>query len=170
MKNTLIVSAIASFALIAGAFAQTQSPAAAPQDTVVTAPESTAPPPPAKAPKSKAQKSTATKAKAKVNAGYPFRGKLKAFDKDALTFTVAGKDKDRVVHITSQTRFIKDGKPATLSDAIIGGEVAGTVRKVKDGKEEAVSVRFGPAPKAGKSAEKSVPKKAPSKPGQAETQ
>ena len=162
MKITHIVSALASLALMAGALGQPQSPAAAPPDTVVAAPE-TAAPPPAKAPKAPAKKGKT------ANAGYPFRGKLKVFDKDALTFTVAGKEKDRVIRITSQTRFFKDGKPATLSDAIIDGEVAGTVRKGADGKEEAVSVRFGAAPKAEKPAGKSASKKEATEPAQPET-
>lgn len=164
MKITHIVSALASFSLMAGAFGQTQSPAAVPSDTVIAAPETTAPPPPAKAPKAPAKKGKTS------NASYPFRGKLKVFDKDAMTFTVAGKDKDRVFRITSQTRFFKDGKPATLSDAIIDGEVAGTVRKGVDGKEEAISVRFGAAPKAEKPAGKGTSKKDAAKPAQPESQ
>lgn len=161
MRITHIVSMFASVTLMAVAFGQNQSPAAAPGDTVVAAPETTAPPP-AKA------KAPAKKQKA-GNSSYPFRGKLKVFDKDAMTFTVAGKDKDRVIRITSQTRFAKDGKPATLSDAVIDGEVAGTVRKGVDGKEEAVSVRFGAAPKAEKPTGKSAPKKETTKPAQPET-
>ncbi len=151
MKITLIVSAIASLTLITNSLAQAQSPAATPPDTIVTAPEATVPPP-AKMPKVKAEKGTTTKARA--NASYPFRGRLKALDKDALTFTIAGKDKDRVFRITSQTRFTKDGKPATLSDAVLDGEIAGSARKAAEGKEEAVSVRFGPATKAGQPAGK----------------
>jgi hypothetical protein len=100
--------------------------------------------PPAPEAKTKAEKKEP--AKAKKPAAFPFRGTLKAVDKDALTLTLAGKEKDRVIHITSQTRFTKDGKPATLGDAILDGEVAGSARKTDDGRTEAVSVRFGPAP------------------------
>lgn len=96
------------------------------------------------------------KAPARKPATFPFRGTLKAVDRDAMTLTLAGKEKDRVIHITSQTRFTKDGKPAVLGDGVPGEEVAGSARKEADGRTVAVSVRFGPAPgkapKAGKGA------------------
>lgn len=115
------------------------------------APATAAPP----VPETKAKVEKRTPAGARKPATFPFRGTLKAVDKDAMTLTLAGKEKDRVIHITSQTRFIRDGKPATLNDAILDGEVAGSARKTDDGRTEAVSVRFGPAPgKSSKPAKK----------------
>lgn len=81
------------------------------------------------------------------NAGYPFRGRLKAVDLTAKTLTLAGREKDRVFHVTTETKFTKDGKPATLADGAKVEEVAGYARTGKDGRAEAVTVRFGPAPR-----------------------
>ena len=77
--------------------------------------------------------------------GMPFAGKLGVVDKVDKTITVKGKEKDRVFHITSKTRIMKAGKPATLEDGVVGEEVAGFAREV-EGKLEAASVRFGPRP------------------------
>ena len=77
--------------------------------------------------------------------GLPFNGKLGAVDKVAKTITIKGKEKDRVFHITSKTRIMKAGKPATLEDGVVGEEVAGFAHEV-EGKMEAASVRFGPRP------------------------
>ncbi len=127
MKSLLITTLAA--ALVFGATTWAQN-----------APRENAPP---KSPPSAAEKSTP----ARKPAAYPFRGTLKAVDRDAMTLILAGKDKDRVIRITSQTRFTREGKPATLEDALLNGQVAGTVRKSADGRsEEAVTVRFGPAP------------------------
>jgi len=112
-------------------------------------------PAPAPAPAPKAPKAQAEKAPAKKPATFPFRGTLKAVDKDAMTLTLAGKQKDRVIHITSQTRFTKDGKPAVLGDGVVGEEVAGSARKTEDGRTVAVSVRFGQAPQKSGAAAKS---------------
>jgi len=78
--------------------------------------------------------------------GMPFTGKLGAVDKVAKTITIKGKEKDRVFHVTSQTRIVKGGKPATLEDGVVGEEVAGFARESAEGKLEAGSVRFGPRP------------------------
>ena len=78
--------------------------------------------------------------------GMPFNGKLSAVDKVAKTITIKGKEKERVFHITSQTRIIKAGKPATLEDGVVGEEVGGFAREAAEGKLEAASVRFGPRP------------------------
>lgn len=117
------------------------------------APSSLAPTSAPKTPKVQAEK-----APAKKPTTFPFRGTLKAVDRDGMTLTLAGKEKDRVIHVTSQTRFTKDGKPAVLGDGVVGEEVAGAARKTEDGRTEAVSVRFGPAPQKEGSAAKSSKK------------
>lgn len=108
------------------------------------------------------------KAPARKPATFPFRGTLKAVDRDAMTLTLAGKEKDRVIHITSQTRFTKGGKPAVLADGVPGEEVAGSARKEADGRTVAVTVRFGPPPgkmpKADKSTKTPESEKRPSAP------
>lgn len=111
------------------------------------------------APKARAGAEQKAPSTAKKPAAFPFRGKLKAVDKVAMTLILAGKGKDRVIHISPRTRFTKDGKPATLDDAILDGEVAGSARKTDEGRTEALSVRFGPAPaKPQKSAKTPRPK------------
>jgi hypothetical protein len=73
----------------------------------------------------------------------PFRGTVKAIDSTAMTITVA----TRTFQITSQTTITKDGKPALLSDAAVGDNVTGSVKRGKDGKFTAVKLNFGlPAP------------------------
>jgi hypothetical protein len=70
----------------------------------------------------------------------PFHGKLKAVDNTAKTISV-GKE---TIQITSETRITKTGKPATLEDAVVGGEVAGAYRKDAEGNLNALSLRIGP--------------------------
>jgi hypothetical protein len=72
----------------------------------------------------------------------PFNGKLKSVDESAKTLTIA----NRTFQTTSETKFIKDGKPATLEDGVVGEIVGGAYRKADDGKLVATSVRFGAKP------------------------
>src|SRR5262245_15867431 len=74
----------------------------------------------------------------------PFHGKLEGMDKVEKTITVKAKEKDRTwtIQVTSHTKLSKEGKPATLADAVVGEDVAGSAREVSAGKYEAVSVRF----------------------------
>ena len=102
-----------------------------------------------------AEKAAPAEASAKEKRpNHPFRGKLSAVDKSAMTISLEGKEKPRTIRITAQTRIAKAGKPATLADAIIGDEVAGQVVKTAEGHEEALSLRLGakpePEPKAKK--------------------
>jgi hypothetical protein len=75
---------------------------------------------------------------------YPIRGKLKAVDTAASTFTLSGSDKDRVFKTTTQTEIIRQGKAATLAEAVVGEEVGGLVERQSDGSVVALKVRFGP--------------------------
>ncbi len=86
--------------------------------------------------------------KGKRNDRIPFRGKINSVDKTAMILVLEGKEKKRTIKVTSQTRMTKAGKPATLNDAIAGEEVAGQSIKTTDGKEEAISVRFGEKPES----------------------
>lgn len=73
----------------------------------------------------------------------PFHGKLSAVDTTAKTITLQGKEKDRTFQVTSETRIIKQGKPATLEDAKVGDEVGGQAVKNGD-KAELRTLRIGP--------------------------
>ena len=72
----------------------------------------------------------------------PFRGKVGSVDKAAMTFTVG----ERTFQVSSETKIMKGGKPATLEDAAVGDEVGGSYKKTADGKLVALSVRFGAKP------------------------
>jgi hypothetical protein len=80
-----------------------------------------------------------TKQEKKPSAG-PFHAKLVAVDKTARTITV-GK---RTFLITSETKFNKSGKPATLEDGVIGEPVSGYVKPNEQGTLVATTVNFGP--------------------------
>jgi hypothetical protein len=84
----------------------------------------------------------------------PFHGKIAAVDRTALTLTLEGKEKKRVIHLTPDTRMLKAGKPATLADAVVGEEVGGQTAKTLDGREEAISLRFGPKPESNRKEKK----------------
>ena len=91
----------------------------------------------------------------------PFQGKISALDKIAMTITLEGKEKNRTISVTSKTKIMKAGKPATFDDARVGEEVAGQLRNT-DGKLEASSLRLGPKPEKAKP-EKTKPEKAAKK-------
>ena len=78
----------------------------------------------------------------------PFTGKLHEVDKKAKTITLLGKTKNRVFKIMPETKILRDGKPATLDQAVIGEEVGGQARKISDDNWETVSLRLGPKPES----------------------
>ena len=78
---------------------------------------------------------------------FPFHGKLESVDSAAMTFTLAGTT-PRVFSVTATTKIQKNGKAATLKDAVVGDDVGGYTEKSTDGKLRALSVRFGPKPEA----------------------
>jgi len=76
-----------------------------------------------------------------------FRGTLSKVDSVAKTITVENKTKgDRTFEITSETKIMKAGKPATLEDGVVGEPVSGSYAEV-DGKMVAKRVTFGSRPK-----------------------
>ena len=88
-------------------------------------------------------------AKPKKHDTLPFHGNLKAVDASAKTITVG----TLTLQITADTKIIKDGKSATLSDGVVGESVGGAYKKTADGKLDAVTVHFGAIPKKKTSAE-----------------
>jgi Domain of unknown function (DUF5666) len=93
-----------------------------------------------------AKPDTEKKEGAKKAVAGPFRGKLAAMDKTAKTLTV-GK---RSFQVTSETKILKAGKPATFEDGVVGEEVSGYVKPNEDGKLVATKVNFGPKVEAKK--------------------
>jgi hypothetical protein len=75
----------------------------------------------------------------KAPAVTPFNGKLKAVDQMAKTISVG----NRTIHITSETKIMRDDKPAVLSDSVVGDKVAGAFKTGEDGKLNATMIRFG---------------------------
>jgi hypothetical protein len=82
-----------------------------------------------------------------------FNGKLSAIDKNAQTLKVG----ERTFEINSETKITKAGKPATLSDGVVGEPVAGAYKKSEDGKMTATSIRFGAKPDSEKKKKKTSP-------------
>ena len=74
--------------------------------------------------------------------GVPFHGKVAAVDAQAMTLTVG----TMIIHVTADTKVIKNGQPATLADAVVGEQVGGAYLKADDGQLNATLVRFGPKP------------------------
>src|SRR5215469_16817160 len=75
----------------------------------------------------------------------PFHGKLEAVDDTAKTITVHA----HAIQVTSETIIKKDGKPAMLSEGVVGENVSGSIKRNPDGKFEALSIYFGQTAKAG---------------------
>lgn len=92
--------------------------------------------------KEKAEKSENA---AKKQGAYPFHGKVDAVDKTAKTIKVG----QRTFQITSETRIMKAGKPATFNDVAVGEEIGGSCHKTEAGKLVARMIRVGPKPAAG---------------------
>lgn len=69
----------------------------------------------------------------------PFHGSLDAVDKTAKTVKVG----ERTFQVTSETKITKTGKPATLDDAKVGEEVAGSYKQADGGRLELRSLRLG---------------------------
>jgi hypothetical protein len=73
---------------------------------------------------------------------YPFHGTIASVDFAGKTLALEGKKKNRIILITAETRFIKNGAKTTLEDAVSGGRITGTLRKNSSGQEEALTIRF----------------------------
>ena len=80
----------------------------------------------------------------KMNRSIPFHGKIASVDANARTFSIAGKEKTRVIKITDQTKITKQGVDAMMKDVVADEEVRGSYWKKEDGSLEARSVKLGP--------------------------
>ncbi|HWD91226.1 MAG TPA: hypothetical protein VG938_02645 [Verrucomicrobiae bacterium] len=102
----------------------------------------------------RAQTTNAVPKKAPLHRLLPFRGTIKAVDNTAKTISVG----TLTLQITSESKIIKTGKPATLQDAAAGDNVAGSYHKDPDGKMNVVSLRIGPKmPTAGSTTKTNAP-------------
>jgi len=103
----------------------------------------------------KPETSEAGAPKAKKNGAIPFHGKITAMDTTAMTVAIGS----RTFNITSETKIMKEGKPATISDITIGENITGQYKKVEGDKLDAAVIHIGGKADAGdgkkKKAEKS---------------
>jgi hypothetical protein len=97
----------------------------------------------------------------------PYHGKVASVDATAKTFTIKGKQKDRVFSLTDKTVITKDGAAADITAITAGEEVRGSATKSGDN-WEALKVTIGAAEKAGKTA-KGAKKEETTKPAETGT-
>jgi hypothetical protein len=86
------------------------------------------------------EKAPAIKPKVK---SYPFHGDLESVATDGRSLALRGKAKQRIILISADTRVFRDGLKASLKEGNSGERVTGTVFRNSEGKEEALTVRFG---------------------------
>ena len=124
------------------AFALGTTPAALAQDTKTAEPTASASPVEKMAPKKR---------------GTPYRGKIASVDSAAKSFTITTKKgESRVFKMNDETRYMKDGQPATMADVVADQNVRGQYLKMDDGTMMAKSVMLGAKPmkEGGKKARK----------------
>ena len=119
------------------------------------------------APAEKASEPTAAAEKSGPHAGtkLPYQGKVSAVDATAKTFSIKGKDKERVFVLTDTTKITKDGNPVEIGSIASGETVRGQAIKVGEN-WEAASVMLGEkvaAPKTKKTEMKAETKAEPKK-------
>jgi len=84
---------------------------------------------------------------ANASRAIPFRGKLASKTESSITVGT------RTFEITAETKLMKEGKPASLSEAVVGEPVGGSYLQ-QDDKLVAKTVRFGPKTEAEKKSKK----------------
>lgn len=72
----------------------------------------------------------------------PFAGTLTAADTRAKTITVRGPRGSDVLAVGPETKFSRNGRPASLTDAIVGSSVRGTAKVTSGPRALAVSVEI----------------------------
>ena len=88
------------------------------------------------------------KEKGTTRSGVPFRGLVGSVDSSAQTVTLSGKKKERVLHVTEQTRLERGGKAVALADIKPGDYARGSVSKDAEGREVLLKASFGEPPAA----------------------
>jgi hypothetical protein len=79
-----------------------------------------------------------------------FYGTVTAVDTTANTFSIS----DQTYYVTSETQMQKNGKTATLADAVVGEPARGTYTADSSGKMDVTKVRFGKKSGGGKGGKK----------------
>lgn len=69
----------------------------------------------------------------------PFHGKVSAVDATAMTVTLA----KHTLTVTSETKIMKEGKPATFADITEGEKITGQYKKDAAGKLNATVIHIG---------------------------
>jgi hypothetical protein len=82
---------------------------------------------------------TDTNTAAADNKPLKFYGPVTAVDTNAMTFTVG----DQTFTVTGESQMTRNGKTATLADAVVGEPARGSYTKSADGKLDITKVRFG---------------------------
>jgi len=95
----------------------------------------------------------------------PYRGKVSSVDASAKTFSIKGREKERVFNITDSTKITREGTAADLAAIAAGEEVRGQAAKNGD-KWDAVSVMIGAKPASEKKEAKASAKAEDAKAGQ----
>jgi hypothetical protein len=94
-----------------------------------------------------------------VAAKVPYHGVVCAVNPDAKTFSLKGKDRERVFKVGGGTRILRDGAASDLSTLVLGEEVRGQALRGQ-GLWDAVSVLVGARAEAPVKAPKATVQKA----------
>lgn len=78
-------------------------------------------------------------ASAKKKGALPFHGKVSAVDTEAMTVTLTS----QTFKISSETKILKQGKPATLVDITVGEKITGQYKKDEAGTLNATVIHIG---------------------------
>lgn len=78
-------------------------------------------------------------APAKKKGVLPFHGKVSAVDTAAMTVTLTS----QTFKISSETKILKQGKPATLADITVGEKITGQYKKDEAGTLNATVIHIG---------------------------
>ena len=92
-------------------------------------------------------------APAKKHGGTPFHGKVSAVDATAMTVKLTS----QTLNVTSETKILKAGKPATFADITAGEIIAGQYKKDSAGKLDATVIHIGDKAEKPDSKKKAAP-------------
>ena len=73
----------------------------------------------------------------------PFHGMILSVDRNAKTFTIAGKKASRVFQLTDKTNITKSGNTVGMQDMLENEEASGSYWKNPDGTFQAKTVKLG---------------------------
>ena len=73
-----------------------------------------------------------------------YHGMVSAVDKNAKTFTIAGRRESHTLKITDATSITKDAETVTIEELNQDDEVSGSYVKNSDGTLEARTIKIGP--------------------------